>query len=257
MVTNQDEFFKRIVDDEDIAWKTMIMESVKSGEMDPWDVDISYIATKFLEMLKNLSDMNFKVSGKVVLTSALLLKLKSRRFLEEDITHLDDLIASSHQPEYDEFSEEQSDGAFVDGKARFSLDGENFELHKRTPLARKRKVSVYDLIDALEQALEVSKRRQIRERVNAPEVIVPQNLFDISASMDELHKVVESHLSAKDMVSFSQLIPSHAREDKIMTFIPLLHLRNARKVDLHQDEHFTDFHVSKFDSRKELDDELK
>jgi chromatin segregation and condensation protein Rec8/ScpA/Scc1 (kleisin family) len=257
MSTNQDEFFKRIVEDEDIAWKTIILESVKSGEMDPWDVDISYIATKFLEMLRNLAEMNFKVSGKVILTSALLLKLKSRRFLDHDITQLDDLIASSNEPVFDEFSEEESDGAFNNGKAVFTLDGERLELHKRSPLARKRKVSVYDLIDALEQALEVSKRRQIRERVNAPEVVMPQNLFDISASMDELHRIVEGHLSEKELVSFTQLIPSHSREDKILTFIPLLHLRNARKVDLHQEVHFEDFHVTKFDARKELDEQLK
>lgn len=255
MVLEQSAFFDKILADDEISWKSIILESVKSGDMDPWDVDISYIATKFLDMLKSLQEMNLKIGGKVILTSALLLKLKSKRFLDHDVTQLDALIASTEDEEYDEFMDE--DGEYLGGVSRVTISAEDqLPLQKRTPLARKRKVSVYDLIDALEQALEVSKRRQIKQIVNAPDVVAPSNPFDLSASMDDLYRAVTGHLAQKEVLNFSQLIPSGHRDDKIMTFIPLLHLRNARKIDLHQEAHFGDFEISKFDARKELDEEL-
>ena len=42
---------------------------------------------------------------------------------------------------------------------------------------------------------------------------------------------------SRQTLTFTKLIPSDKKEDKIYTFIPLLHLHNQRKIDLDQ-EHF-------------------
>lgn len=252
----QNEFFQRIIDDDEISWKSMIMESVRNNEMDPWDIDISAIATQFMEMLKSLEETNFKISGKVVLTSALLLKLKSRRFIDEDISALDSLISTAEAE--DEYLDDDFEGDYPDEQsARVQIGDEEITINKRTPLARKRKVSVYDLIEALEQALEVNKRRTIRQSINAPDVQIPTQKFDISDSMDVLYREVLSYFQQKQDLTFSQLIPSDERQDKIYTFIPLLYLRNARKVDLTQNEHFADFAITQYDAQKELAEELQ
>ena len=42
--------------------------------MDPWDINVSVLAEKFLVMLNKLKEMDFRVSGKMVFLKMLLLK---------------------------------------------------------------------------------------------------------------------------------------------------------------------------------------
>jgi len=63
-----------IVEKDEITWKDIIYDLVKSDQMDPWDIDIAKLTKLFIDKLKNLKKFNFKVSGKAVLAAALLLK---------------------------------------------------------------------------------------------------------------------------------------------------------------------------------------
>lgn len=234
-MNTQEAFFSQIVEGDDISWKAMILDAVRNHQMDPWDIDISFIATKFLELLKQYQEMNFRLSGKIIHASALMLKLKSTRFVSEDITLLDQLIASAEDQETPLDEEEFYQPQEIEQRP------ENVQIHKRTPQPRKRKVSVYDLIEALEKAIDVTKRRRVRQQVDAPDVEVPQKKFDISESMDEVHEQLRQR--GQQFVAFSHLIASEAKDDKIFTFIPLLHLRNSQKIDLHQKQAFSDFDI--------------
>ncbi len=247
-----------ILQGDDISWQAMIMDAVKSHEMNPWDIDLSALAAEFLNRLKNLTEMNFKLSGKVVLASALLLKLKSQRFVSEDMTILDQLISSAERQDEEFLDDFSMDDESLESQDDTSQTEETYTLQKRTPQPRKRKVSVYDLIDALEQAIEVNKRRQIRNLpLDIPQVHIPQKQFDISSSMDLVHTAIKEYFSKNKHkpLTFSQLIPSKSRKDQIYTFIPLLHLSNSQQIDIHQDEHFGDFFIQQ--PAQELRQELQ
>ena len=125
------------------------------------------------------------------------------------------------------------------------------QLIPRTPQPRLRKVSVYDLVAALEKALEVKKRRLLRE-LPATEVILPHKTRDITLMIKGLYKHILEWFSENKgkRLMFSTLTPNANREDKIFTFIPLLHLTNERKIDLHQPEHFADFRIDLIDKTK-------
>ena len=56
-------------------------------------------------------------------------------------------------------------------------------------------------------------------------------------------------------LTFSQLVPSNTKEDKIYTFIPLLHLTTQRKIDLTQQEHFGEIEIM-LNTKKEVDNDL-
>jgi hypothetical protein len=64
--------------------------------------------------------------------------------------------------------------------------------------------------------------------------------------MDDLYNVVVEFLMRdnSDKIAFSHLIPGEEKRDKVLTFIPLLHLTNARKLDLEQKRHFEEIWVS-------------
>ena len=237
----QDKIFNMLLQEDEITWQTMIYELVRKENMDPWDVDVSLLSQKFIEMLKELKEMDFRVSGKVILASAILLKMQSNRLVGEDLAVLDQLIASSEETEeefYDELEQEYENRG---------LAGEPVspELIPRTPQPRKRKVSVFDLVDALQKALEVDRRR-VRFRVPpAPEVKVPEKKREISLIIRDIHQQIRQYFLANkaNKLTFSQLIPSESREDKVYTFIPLLHLTNDKKIDLHQEQHFGEIEI--------------
>ena len=248
----QQQFFNQLLKDDDIEWKSLLLEAVRSNAMDPWDIELSFIATQFLKMVREYREMNFKLSGKVILAAALLLRLKSNKFVSHDINALDALIASTQADSSDDIIHEEIGNSAEDyrqGLLAEVAEGQP-QLYPRTPQPRKRKVSVYDLIKALEQALEVNKRREMRylDGSVTGTLVIPARNFDITQGLNLVYKAIATHYvnntdSATNQLTFFKLVPSTKRHDKVFTFIPLLHLRNMQKVEMDQSEHFGDFSV--------------
>ncbi len=231
-LATQERIFQILFESDEVTWKQLIFGLIEAEEMNPWDIDISLIAQKFLEMLKTLKQMDFRISGKIVLASAILLKMKSNKLMDEEIAALDALI---NEPEEITLLDELPLPApLLPGE-----EGGRPRLLPRTPQPRKRKVSVYDLVEALEKVLETAAQR----RKEAPRLIkeakVPEKKVEISTLIKEVYEKVRGHYETREeLLTFDQLVPSDNREDKVLTFIPLLHLDFQRKVDVLQKEHF-------------------
>ncbi len=231
----QERIFNILFKEDEITWQNIIYDLVRTEQMDPWDVDVSILSQRFLEMLKKLKEMDFRISGKVVLAAAILLKIKSDRFVDEDINALDSLMSSADEPEM------LLDELEVAGPI---IDKSHPPLLPKTPQPRKRKVSVYDLIEALEKALEVEHRRPPVKHYN--KFKVPEKRIDIGEVIKDVYEKVNVFYTANNAggkLTFSHLIPSESKEDKIYTFIPLLHLENQRKVDMYQQFHFGEIEI--------------
>ena len=237
-----------IIDQKDITWQTIIYDLINSEQMNPWDVDVSLLTQKYIELVKSLQEHDFRVSGNVLLAAALLLKIKSNKWLTEDIANLDNLFSSA-EDEMDEFL----DGIDEDYQPRENIDA---ELIPRTPQPRKRKVSIYDLVGALEKALEVKHRRVLRD-VPILDVRAPTKKKDISVIIKDIYQKIAFFFQAdsKKRLTFSKLVPSETKEDKVYTFIPLLHLTNQRKIDIEQYQHFGEIEIM-MRQKMEIDKEL-
>src|SRR3972149_9551593 len=77
---------------DEITWQTIIFDLVKTEQMDPWDIDVSTLTQKYIDMLRTIKEHDFRVSGKVLLAAAILLKLKSNKLVGEDLSELDRLL---------------------------------------------------------------------------------------------------------------------------------------------------------------------
>lgn len=246
----EDKIFELLVEQDDITWKDILYDLIRTEQMDPWDVDMGKLTARYMEVVHKLKEFDFKVSGKVLLAAALLLKIKSNKLLDEDISYLDSLIAQRDAMDEDAFYEELEHAEFRDPN-QISAE-ERRQLVPRTPQPRQRKVSVYDLVGALEKALEVKKRR-IMKSLPDMDIQLPEKKRDITVMIKKTYKGILGRLteSKANHMAFSHLIPDGAsKEDKIMTFIPLLHLTNDRKIDLHQPEHFGEIAIQLIDSEK-------
>ncbi len=236
----QEKLFNMIMDGDEVSWQSIIYDLVRTEKMDPWDIEVSLLAKKFIEKLKTLKEMDFRVSGKVVLAAAILLRIKTTKLLNEDLTELDRLIAGLEQTEeefYDELEQEFQSGAIIPG------EDDDVRIVTRTPQPRKRKVSVYDLVEALNKALEVQHRRPPRVE-HAPEVKIPEKVREMSVIIGDVYNQIQNYYrDKKGKLTFSQLIPSESKEDKVYTFIPLLHLEHQRKLNMDQEEHFGEIYI--------------
>lgn len=245
----QEKIFQLLFNEDEVTWQSLLYELVKKEEMDPWDINISTLTKKYIESINQLKELDFRLSGKVLLAAAILLKIKSNRLVGEDLMQFDRLIAGD--PEEELFEEGED---FVD---RQGLD-EKPSLIPRTPQPRKRKVSIYDLMEALEKALEV-KHRRVVQSIPPLDVEIPKKTRDITQVIREVYGNIKSFFfkNQEKKLMFSQLVPSGGKEDKVYTFIPLLHLTNQGKVDLEQPEHFGDIEIMLYDAKREVDEELE
>lgn len=220
---------------DEITWQGIIYELIKSEQMDPWDIDVSILTQKYIEMLRNLKEHDFRVSGKVLLAAAILLKMKSHKLVGEDLTELDKLLIGV---------EEQIDELGFEETGAIQKLTEIPSLIPRTPQPRKRKVSIFDLVEALERALEVKKRRLLHS-IPPLNLEAPKKKKDITEIIRDVYIKIRSFFvsTLKEKLTFTKLLPSESREDKVHTFIPLLHLAQQNKIELMQETPFGEIEV--------------
>jgi segregation and condensation protein A len=248
----QDKIFQLLFEQDDVTWQNILYDLVRKEQMDPWDINVSEIAQKYIQMVKTIQQMDFRISGKVLLAAAILLKIKSSRLVGDDMLEFDRLLYATEEIDQDQFYDELQE------INKTSSQPDTPGLIPRTPQPRKRKVSIYDLVNALEQALEVKRRRIVRS-IPPMQMEAPQKKIDVSMMIKRVYgRILDFFSKGSHVVLFTDLVPSDSRRDKVMTFIPLLHLSNQRKIDLWQRQHFGDIEVILTHSRlkKQIDREM-
>src|SRR3989344_873552 len=183
---------------DEITWQTIIYELVKTEQMDPWDIDVSILANRYLEAVKELHEHNFFISGKIVLAAAIMLKLKSIKLVDEDIADFDSML---FQREEDLLEDE---GGYNRGDANYEAP----PLLVKTPQQRKRKVNLNDLMEALTEALHVEEnrmRRREKERI-IRHVEIPIKRFDIGELIKNVFDKIKGWFAKKEKLTFSELV---------------------------------------------------
>ncbi|MGV8162622.1 MAG: segregation/condensation protein A [Candidatus Nanoarchaeia archaeon] len=230
--------FALLFDKDEITWQDMIYDLIKTEQMDPWDVDVSLLAERFIELLKEMKKMDFRLSGKIILAAAFFLKIKSDKLLKEDLVALNNLInPAQNQDELLDLLDGMSD--------EIAMPMEKPVLTYRTPQPRKRKVSVYDLVHALEKAFEMDNKRTYKKVISskyAP-VRIPKKDRDVTLVINDVYKKIEMKIKGLKVITFSELIATDSKEDKLYVFVPLIYLDTQRKIDLDQAEHFGEISI--------------
>jgi len=240
----QDRIFEMLMKEDEITWQTILYDLVKTEEMDPWDIDISLLARKYIDTIKKLQEMNFAISGKIILASAILLKIKSQRLVEEDIARFEAII----NPPEEEFIPEGLDQESIE-----SLEDNRIVVIPKMPQPRRRKVSLQDLFSALQKALQVDQRRLLRREhaLDIPPVVPPEKKININNLIDQIYGRILNIFKTEKKLTFEKLVQSGRREDKIAAFVPLLHLDHQRKIDLLQEQHFGDIEIKMKEDKDE------
>ena len=251
--TSKENVYDIIFKEEDVTWQSMIYELARAGKINPWDIDVSELAKEYLQILLKLKEMNFQLSGKVVLAAAILLKLKSDRL------GLAQLLALTTENEDEPCSDEYDFENELLDQENSDEEEKHFKkanLQPRIPGVRKRKVTLFELVSALKTAIDVDTRRRTRisqYHKDLPEQIKHIQKTDILERINQVYRqLVEfiKHLNKKT-AQFTDIIPSKEKQDIIRTFVPLLHLANQRKIKIIQKEHFGNIYIELYDGHRE------
>lgn len=207
-------------------WKEMLVDIVTGEKMDPWDIDISLLTLRFLENIKRMKELDFRIPANAILASSILLRFKSDSWtlLEEEVR-------------FDE-------GIYIPDQ----LITEPI-IPELIPITRitKRKVTLDELISSIEDAIKKEKKKATKSSVQS---LIPKTLIDIveqdenfEKRLEDMYKKVRTMVDKDNLVLFSQLLKEKSVEEMIDHFVPLLHLANKQKLYLWQEKIFGDIFI--------------
>ena len=206
------------------TWKEILLDLVVKEQLDPWNIDICQIADKFLQRVKGSQTLDLHVPANLILAASILLRFKS------DAVRLEE--------------EEQ----VVEGETFIGEDESPVEipmLSLRTRIPPKRKVTLDELVHALEEVFDQQKRREdFKNRpVIEPELIIQLPEFNLEKQMAEMYEKIQKSVDSKGLTTFSQLVKDNTRKQAVYALLPLLFLAQNGKVNVFQEKFFGEIFV--------------
>ena len=230
-----------IVTGKDPSWQGIIYELVSSEQLDPWNIDIAVLCKSYFEKVKQLEQDNFHISSKMLLAAALLLRIKSEILLNKYIREIDNIL----------FPREAEIKKLIE---RIEIDEDEIPvLSPKTPLPRFKKVTLQELIDALDVAIKTEGRRiqneiQKKQAERLSHVDIPK--FRRINIKERIRKFYARLLTSFKNPKFGDSIKlpySHftgnSKEEKIACFLPMLYLSNHGKIWLEQENHYDEIYL--------------
>ena len=209
------------------AWKTILIDLIKSEKMDPWDIDICLLADKYLTKINQMEHSNLKIPANAILASAILLKMKARalklRGLEDE----------------EEAAEELS-------QEDLRMIGDSIPELKGMRQFRKGKFSLDDLVDGIADVLEKTKKKQssILRTKEIQEFNILVDDEDVEKKVADVERRINELADSQGLVTFSQLLDENTPIALVNTFIPLLFLMNRGVINAWQEQWFGEIMIA-------------
>jgi len=212
----------------------ILVNLVREGEINPWNIDIVEITDKFLHHIEELERMDLRISGRTLHYAAILLRMKSNILVEVPVIE---------------------DDSWIDDMDFFDVD--DYPVPK-PPVRRhsQRSVTLDELILELEKAEVVERRKTIRkkardtmelDRPTTEQVIDVAHEEDIEGRVDTMRETLSIILEDRTYIALSELL-SGDRSNKLMTYISLLFLATNKEIWLEQEELFGELYIRYPDS---------
>ncbi len=216
------------------TWEDLINQIITMEGLDPWDVDLIKLTDSFMKYIEDTEMLDFRIPAKVVLVAAILLKLKT------------EIVWPTIRQKPTEYSFEdlQDDlTSFEDIKQRL----QQMTLEPGPIRIVKRKVTLDELIGALEKAVKVEERRETKKRKLGRRL-----RREIDITEEDIEKRINILMSDIDLfllelgsekVEFSKLVKTWDRDQIVRTFLPLLYLATRGKINTEQEDFFKEIFV--------------
>lgn len=202
----------------------ILFETNRLEKLEPWDVNISYLLSSFLNEMEKVGKVDFRASGVALDSSALIYLMKSKLLLTLQEPPVSPKVISDYVPP----------PLFLPLR------------HELTS------TTISHLLEVLDEVLKGEKSTRIDRVVQQPILpsfseILPQFdafLADLEVQMDELYRLLCERVKGRGIVEFSSLTKDAVRMEAIRIFILLLFLAQDGKISLWQNEETSELYIA-------------
>jgi segregation and condensation protein A len=225
----------------------ILVEMAKHGEINPWDVDLEKVTSKYLQFVSSNKGDNLKEAGRAIFYASVLLRMKSDFLLEESNDAL--RIGLHKELDDDALLQEELDSHNV---KQITFDDLESAIRRKyiSKAKRFRKLTLKDLINALQEAKEEEETRIYRKQqklldleeytIVAPDVegdimnlTHAENLED---AIDRLRILLPEYLVEGAGIEFEKVIKMIGNWSN--AFLATIFLAHEREIEMEQEEYY-------------------
>lgn len=208
-----------MTDRDDPFWTTppyiLLTDVLQLDKVEPWNVDVGKLVRQFLQEMKNLGDVDFRVSGNALYSASVIFMKKTR-----------DLVDLGLIPEEDEEEEDME----------IPLIRPPFRLNNR-------RVTLEELVVAMDEVLSKKSRSSSRSKKKEPEpkpepvsFKVDMTRADIEETIADVYRDLEELMDTGEVSRFMDLLMNNTRREIVRIFFALLHLHSRAYIEIWMDD---------------------
>ncbi len=213
------------------AWKTILIELVRTERMDPWGINMVELAGKYLEKINSLSGTDLRLPANAILASAILLRFKA------------DVLRLSQIEDEEEFLERRK-SMTPEERAEFEALLPDLRNIRRIKEGR---VTIDELVSSIEKMLATAKKANGNGIMKRSRTKFEMSFsdFDIEKAMEKIYNRIARNADSQGLVLFSRILKENMDNEGIVrTFIPCLFLTNKGRINMWQEVFFGEIFLS-------------
>jgi segregation and condensation protein A len=220
----------------------LLLYLVKKEEVDIYEVNLTKIATQFIEYIELMRQLDLEVAGEFLVMASTLMYIKSRELLpvHQQVEAEDE--EEEEDPRWELIRQLVEYKKFKDVAAQLQkreAEQENVfphlpgQLEFESAKPPRPEVSLFDLIHAISSVL---KRFQQRDE--------PRDIFEDKWTVSEKIELLRELIAGKGVLKFSELFQQSAsRMEVVVTFLALLELIRLKQIVVSQRAPFSEIEI--------------
>jgi len=223
----------------------LLLYLIKKEEVDIYEVNLTKLATQFLEYIETMRMLDLEVAGEFLVMAATLMYIKSRELLPVEQQVEVEGEEDEDDPRWELIRQLVEYKKFKDAAAKLqNLETRQSEVYPRLPAnpdlpeepqELKPDVSIFDLINAVNNVLRrFEKREDLRD------------IFDDRWTVSEKIEQLSGIVAERARVKFSELFDHvTSRSEVVVTFLAMLELIRLKRIVVQQPESFAEIEITR------------
>jgi segregation and condensation protein A len=235
----------------------ILLHLIKKNEMDIYDIKINEITEQYMQVLREMEEMDLEITSEFIVIAATLIEIKSRQLLPK-VEMEDESIADNLDPT------KQLVEKLVEYKKYKAAALFFQEAYEKTGMSFSKKPEVI-VVEDDNSTEELFKNKSIAElyeifldlmerymsKINTNSMIEEKVYIDTYKLEDKM-KVIDEYLSKKKIIPFSEIINKCSTKiEKVVTFLALLELIRLRTISALQENNFNEIYIERMNNIEE------
>jgi segregation and condensation protein A len=221
----------------------LLLYLVKKEEVDIYEVNLTKIATQFIEYIELMRELDLEVAGEFLVMASTLMFIKSRELLPVDQQVDAEGEEEEEDPRWELIRQLVEYKKFKDAASQLQTrEAEQENIFPRLPIkpafestapAPRPDVSLFDLLNAVSNVL-----KRFQEKDGARDIF--EDKWTVSEKIDLLRRAI----AGKAALRFSELFEqTTSRTEVVVTFLALLELIRLKQIVVAQPAPFSEIQI--------------